>query len=66
MKVLKKIMVKNYVCKSFNVNKKNYNAYLKLQTISTKTSEMILKSKEDYYRLLSHKLNDLHTSDKSY
>ena len=39
---LKKKMVKNYVCKSFNANKKNYNAYLELQTISTETSEMIL------------------------
>ena len=27
---------------------------------------MILKRKEDYYRLLSDKLNDPHTSDKPY
>ena len=55
-----------YACKSFNANKKNYDAYLKLQTITTELSEMILKRKEDYYRLLSDKLNDPHTSAKSY
>ena len=40
--------------------------YLKLQAISTKLSEMILKRKEDYYCMLSDKLNDPHTSAKSY
>ena len=64
--IKKKIMVKKYASKSFNANKKNYDAYLKLQTITTKLSEMILKRKEDYYRLLSNKLNDPHTSAKSY
>ena len=64
--IKKKIMVKKYASKSFNANKKNYDAYLKLQTITTKLSEMILKRKEDYYRLLSNKLNDSHTSAKSY
>ena len=64
--IKKKIMAKKYTCKSFNANKKNYDAYLKLQTITTELSEMILKRKEDYYRLLSDKLNDPHTSAKSY
>ena len=64
--IKKKIMVKKYASKSFSANKKNYDAYLKLQTITTKLSEMILKRKEDYYRLLSNKLNDPHTSAKSY
>ena len=64
--IKKKIMAKKYACKSFNANKKNYDAYLKLQTISTELSEMILKRKEGYYRLLSDKLNDPHTSAKSY
>ena len=64
--IKKKIMPKKYACKSFNANKKNYDAYLKLQTITTELSEMILKRKEDYYRLLSDKLNDPHTSAKSY
>ena len=64
--VKKKIMHKKYACKSLNANKKNYDAYLKLQTISTELSEMILKRKEDYYCVLSDKLNDPHTSAKSY
>ena len=64
--IKKKFMTKKYACKSFNANKKNYDAYLKLQTISTELSEMILKRKEDYYRLLSDKLNDSHTSVKLY
>ena len=58
-------MAKKYVCKSFNANK-NYDAYLKLQTITTELSEIILKRKKDYYHLLSDKLNDPHTSAKSY
>ena len=44
----------------------NYDAYLKLQSISTELSEMILKRKDDYYCALSDKLNDPHTSAKSY
>ena len=64
--IKKIIMPKKYACKSFNANKKNYDAYLKLQTISTELSEMILKRKEDYYCVLSHKLNDPHTKAKSY
>ena len=64
--IKKKIMPKKYACKSFNAYKKNYDAYLKLQTITKELSEIILKRKEDYYRLLSDKLNDPHTSAKSY
>ena len=64
--IKKKIMAKKHACKSFNANKKNYDAYLKLQTISTKLSEIISKRKEDYYCALSDKLNDPHTSAKSY
>ena len=64
--IKKKIMPKKLACNSFNVSKKNYDAYLKLQTISTELSEMILKRKEDYYGLLSDKLNDPHTIAKSY
>ena len=64
--IKKKIMAKKYPCKSFNANKNNYDAYLKLQTISTELSEMILKRKEDYYCVLSDKLNGTHTSAKSY
>ena len=64
--IKKKIMAKNYACKSFNATKKKYNAYLKLQSISTELSEIILKRKENYYCALSDKLNDPHTSAKSY
>ena len=39
---IKKIMPEKYACKPFNANKKNYDVYLKLQTISTELSEMIL------------------------
>ena len=46
-------MTKKYACKSFNGNKKNYNAYLKLHTISTELPEVILKRKEDYCSLFS-------------
>ena len=59
-------MAKKYPCKSFKANKKNYDAHLKLQTISTLLSEMILKRKEDYYCALSDKLNGPHTSATSY
>ena len=44
----------------------NYDVYMKLQTKSTELSEMIWKIKEDYYVLLSDKLNDPHSSAKSY
>ena len=47
-------------------NNKNYDAYFKLQTITTELPEITLKRKEDYHRLLSDKLNDPHTSAKSY
>ena len=39
---------------------------MKFQIVTTELSEMILKRKEDYYRLLSDKLNDPNTSAKSY
>ena len=58
--IKKKIIAKKHACKSFNANKKSYDAYLKLQTISTELSYMILKRKEDYYYPLSDKLNDRH------
>ena len=45
--IKEKIMVKKYACKYFNANNKNYDVYLKLQAISIKLSEMILKRKED-------------------
>ena len=45
---------------------KSYDAYLKLQTVSTELSEMILKWKDDYHRQLSDKLNDPKTSAKAY
>ena len=64
--IKKKIVTKKYACKSFNANKKNYDASLKLQIISAKLSDMILKRKEDFYRLPSGKLNDPHPSAKSY
>ena len=64
--IKKKIMAKRYACKPFNVNKKNYDTYLKLQTISTELLEVILKRKVYFYSLLSDKLNDPHTSAKSY
>ena len=59
-------MDKKVACKSFNTNNKNYDAYLKLQTVSTELSEMILKWKDDYHRQLSDKLNDPKTSAKAY
>ena len=55
--IKKNIMAKKNACKSFNANKKNYDAYMKLQTISTKLSEIISKRKEDYYCALPDKLN---------
>ena len=62
----KRCWTKKIACKSFNTNNKNSNAYLKLQTISTELSEMILKRKNDYHCQLSDKLNDLETSAKTY
>ena len=53
------------LCKCFNNNNKNYDAYLKLQTISTELQEMILR-KNDYYCQLSDKLNDPETRSKAY
>ena len=64
--IKKKLMNKKHAWKFLNANNKNYDAYLKLQAISTELSEMISKRKEDYYRMLSDKLNDPHTSAKSY
>ena len=66
MNIKRKIMEKKVACKSFITNNKNYDAYLKLQTISTELSEMILKRKNDYHRQLSDKLNDPETSAKAY
>ena len=51
--------------KSMHVNN-NYHVHLKFLAISTELSEMISKRKEDYYHILSDKLNDPHTSSKSY
>ena len=64
--IKRKIMDKKVACKSFNTNNKNYDAYLKLQTVSTELSEMILKQKDDYHRQLSEKLNDSKMSAKAY
>ena len=64
--IKRKIMDKKVACKSFNTNNKNYDAYLKLQTVSTELSEMILKQKDDYYCQLSDKLDDPKTSAKAY
>ena len=64
--IKKKILDKKIACKFFNTNNKNYDSYLKLQTISTKLSEVILKRKNDYHRKLSDKLNDPETSAKAY
>ena len=64
--IKKKIMAKKHACKSFNANKKNYDAYLKLPTISTELSKMTLKRKKGCYCALSDKLNDPHNSAKSY
>ena len=63
--IKKKILDKKSACKFFNTNK-NYDSYLKLQTISTELSEMILKRKNDNHRQLSDKLNDPETSAKAY
>ena len=60
------ILNKKIACKSFNNNNKNYDAYLKLQTISTELSEMIFKRKNNHHHQLSDKLNDPETSTKAY
>ena len=59
--IKKKIMDKKY----FNAINKNYDAFVKLQVILTELSKMILKRNKDY-RMLLDKLNDPHTSAKSY
>ena len=64
--IKKKILDKKIAFKSFNTNNKNYDAYLKLKTISTELSERMLKRKNDYHRQLSYKLNDPETSAKAY
>ena len=45
--IKRKILDKKIACKSFNTNNKNYDANLKLQTISTELSEMKLKRRND-------------------
>ena len=62
----KRYLTQKIAYKFFNTNNKNYDSYLKLQTISTKLSEVILKRKNDYHRKLSDKLNDPETSAKAY
>ena len=64
--IKKNILDKKIACKSFNTNNQNHDAYLKLQTISTELSEMILERKNDYHRQFSDKLNDPETSAKGY
>ena len=64
--IKRKIMDNKVACKFFNTNNKIYDAYLKLQTISTELLEVILKSKDDYHRQLSDKLSDPKTSAKAY
>ena len=41
--IKKKVMIKQYTYKSFSINNRKYDAYLKLQAISTKLSEAVLK-----------------------
>ena len=64
--IKRKIMDKRVACKPFNTNNKNYDAYLKFQTLSTELPEMILKQKDDYHRQLSDKLSEPKTSAKAY
>ena len=56
--IKKKKLDKKIAFKFFNSNIKNYDSYMKLQTISTELAEMILKRKNDYHRQLSDKLRD--------
>ena len=51
-KYMKRKIMDKKVVKSFNTNNKSYDAYLKLQTVSTELPEMILKRTDDYYRQL--------------
>ena len=64
--IKRKIIDKKDACKSFNMNIKSYDAYLKLQTESIELSEMILKWKDDYHCQLSDKLNNPKASAKAY
>ena len=64
--IKRKIMGKKVACKSINTNNKSCNAYLKLQTVSTELSGMILKQKDDYHCQLSDKLSDPKMSAKAY
>ena len=64
--IKKKILDKKIACKFFNTNIKNYDFYMKPQTISTELSEMVLKRKNDYHRQLSDKLNDPDTLVKAF
>ena len=64
--IRRKIMDKKVACKSFKTINKSYDAYLKLQTVSTELSEVILKRKDDYHRQLSDKFNDPKTSARAY
>ena len=64
--IKRKIMDKKVAYKSFGTNNNDCDTYLKLQTISTEMSEMILKRKDDYHPQLSGKLNDPKTSAKAY
>ena len=64
--IKRKTKDKKVACKSFGTNNKNYDGYLKVQTISTELSKMILKRQNDYHRQLSGKLNDPKTSAKAY
>ena len=61
-----KILDKKIACESFNTNNKNYDAFLKLQTISAELSETTLKRTNYYHCHLSDKLNDPGTSAKAY
>ena len=63
--IKRKIIDKKDACKSFNMNIKSYDAYLKLQTESIELSEMILKWKDDYHCQLSDKLNNPKASAKA-
>ena len=53
---------KKTASKFFDTNNKRYDAYLKLQIVSTELSDMIIKRKDDYHRQLSDQLNNPKTS----
>ena len=63
--IKRKIMDNKVEYKFFNTNNKNYDVHLKLRTIATELSEMILNRKEDCHCHLSDKLNDPGTSAKA-